>query len=252
MANLHSIRNGAKAMTTHVLVIQDDPTTSKLLGFLLPEKGYQVTMLADPRAVVPLLREKTINLILLDVALPYIDGLTLCATIRSEHPDIPVIFLAERATVRDKVAGFSQGADDYIGKPFEPNELLARIRAVLHRYRWVERNRSGTVVTVGDTSLDLGKLQFTAPAHRPILLTPTEMKLLECLMRNANAVVSRKTLIERTHGDLSADGSNRTDVYIRRLRKKIEANPDNPRFIHTIRGMGYVYRDARSEEECIG
>jgi two-component system, OmpR family, response regulator RegX3 len=244
--------NGAKAMTTHILVVQSDLTTDKLLRFLLPEKGYQMTMLADPRAVGPLLREKSVNLVLLDVALPYIDGFTLCATIRGEHPDIPVIFLTERDTLQDKVRGFSQGADDYIPKPFEPNELLARIQAVLHRYRRAEGNRSSIVVRVGDTSLDLGKMQFTAAAHRPILLTPTEMKLLECLMRNANVVVSRKMLIERTHGDHSPEGSNRTDVYIRRLRKKVEANPDDPKYIHTVRGVGYIYRDARSQEECIG
>lgn len=239
-------------MTKHLLIVQDDPATSNLLNALLPESGYRVTTLADPRAVGPFLRETTVNLVLLDAALPYIDGFTLCATLRSEHPNIPVIFLSEHDTLRDKVVGFSKGADDYIGKPFDPTELLARIRAVLHRYRRVEGDQSEIVITVGDTSLDLGKLQFVAPERRPVLLTPTEVKLLECLMRNANAVVSRDTLIARTHGDYSPEGSNRTDVYIRRLRKKIEANPIDPSLIHTIRGVGYVFRNVRRHAESTG
>jgi two-component system, OmpR family, response regulator RegX3 len=245
-------RKRTQAMMTHVLIVQDDPATSNLLGFLLPESGYRVTTLADPRAVGPFLREVSVNLVLLDVALPYVDGFTLCATLRSEHPNIPIIFLAEHDTLRDKVMGLNQGADDYIRKPFDPTELLARIRAVLHRYERIDDTRNSTVITVGDTSLDLGKLQFVAPARRPVLLTPTEMKLLECLMRNANVVVTRNTLIARTHGDYSAEGSNRTDVYIRRLRKKIEASPDHPSLIHTIRGVGYVFRSAQLQEESAG
>jgi two-component system, OmpR family, response regulator RegX3 len=239
-------------MMKHVLVVQDDPATSDLLNALLPESGYRVTTLADPRAVEPFLRETAVDLALLDVALPYIDGFMLCATLRTEHPNVPVIFLTEHDTSREKVMGFSVGADDYIGKPFDPTELLARIRAVLHRYRWVEDDQSEIVIRVGDVSLDLGKLQFVAPERPPVLLTPTEMKLLECLMRNANMVVSRDTLIARTHGDYSPEGSNRTDVYIRRLRKKIEANPVDPSLIHTIRGVGYIFRTVRRHAESTG
>lgn len=239
-------------MTKHVLIVQDDSATSDLLNALLPESGYRVTTIADPRAVGPFLRETTVNLVLLDVALPYIDGFMLCATLRTEHPRIPIIFVTEHDALREKVMGFSQGADDYIGKPFDPPELLARIRAVMHRYRWIEDDQNQIVITAGDTSLDLGKMQFVAPERRPILLTPTEMKLLECLMRNANTVVSRNTLIARTHGDYSPEGSNRTDVYIRRLRKKIEANPMDPSLIHTIRGVGYVFRNVRRDAESAG
>jgi two-component system response regulator RegX3 len=130
--------------------------------------------------------------------------------------------------------------------------LLARIGAVLHRYRRISDNQNSTVITVGDTSLDLGKLQFIAPDRRPVLLTPTEMKLLECLMRNANVVVSRDTLIAHTHGDFSAGGSNRTDVYVRRLRKKIEVHPNDRSFIHTVRGVGYVFRYAQLAKQSTG
>jgi two-component system, OmpR family, response regulator RegX3 len=230
---------------THILIVEDDPFMSKMLVFLLDDSGYQTTTLSDPRQVSGFLKENAIDLILLDVMLPYMDGFTLCTALRREHPDIPVIFLSARGMVGDKVDGFGHGADDYIAKPFEPTEMLARIQAVLRRYRRAERNLFGMVIKVGDTALDLGELQFSAPQRRPALLTPTEMKILECLMRNANAVISRETLIERTWGYDYEGGSNRVDVYIRRLRKKIEDDPDDPMFIHTVRGLGYVYRDGR-------
>lgn len=230
---------------THILIVEDDPFMTKMLVFLLADSGYQTTTLNDPRQVSDFLKENAVDLVLLDVMLPYIDGFTLCTALRREHPDIPVIFLSARGMVGDKVDGFGHGADDYIAKPFEPTEMLARIQAVLRRYRRAERNLFGTVVRVGDTALDLGELQFAAPGRQPALLTPTEMKILECLMRNANAVISRETLIERTWGYDYEGGSNRVDVYIRRLRKKIEADPDDPMFIHTVRGLGYVYRDGR-------
>jgi DNA-binding response OmpR family regulator len=232
-------------MKTHILMVEDDPFMSKMIVFLLNDAGYETTTLGDPRAVGPFLKENAVDLILLDVMLPYMDGFTLCTQLRREHPDIPVIFLSARGMVNDKVDGFGHGADDYIAKPFEPTELLARIQAVLRRYRRAERNLFGMVIKVGDTALDLGELQFSAPQRRPVLLTPTEMKILECLMRNANAVISRETLIERTWGYDYEGGSNRVDVYIRRLRKKIEKDPDDPLFIHTVRGLGYVFRDGR-------
>jgi two-component system response regulator RegX3 len=232
-------------MKTHILVVEDDPFMSKMIVFLLNDAGYETTTLSDPRAVSPFLKENAVDLVLLDVMLPYMDGFTLCTQLRREQPDVPIIFLSARGMVGDKVDGFGHGADDYIAKPFEPTELLARIQAVLRRYRRAERNLFGMVIKVGDTALDLGELQFTAPQRRPVLLTPTEMKILECLMRNANAVISRETLIERTWGYDYEGGSNRVDVYIRRLRKKIENDPDDPMFIHTVRGLGYVYRDGR-------
>ena len=115
-------------MATHVLIVRNDPATSNLLSSLLSENGYQPTVLADPRAVVPFLRKISVNLVLLDVALPYIDGFILCATLRTEHPNIPVIFLAEHDTLRDKVMGFNQGADDCIGTPFRPDRTACAHR----------------------------------------------------------------------------------------------------------------------------
>ncbi len=229
-------------MDTHILVVDDDPFMSKLVGFVLGDSGYQTTTLADPRRVGDFLMENTVDLILLDVTIPHIDGFTLCTSLRRAHPDVPVIILTARGTVADRVEGLYRGADDYLAKPFEPTELLARIQTVLRRYRRAERNRFGTLIRAGDAALDLGELRFTAPARRPVLLTPTEMKILECLMRNANAVITRETLIERTWGYDYEGESNRVQVYISRLRKKIEADPGNPMYLRTVRGLGYRFQ----------
>ncbi len=232
-------------MSPHLILLDPDLYMNKMLTFLLEDGGYQVTTLSDPRLVGDFLKENTVDLILLEVTLPHIDGLALCATVRREHPDIPVIFLSARGMVSDKIAGFEHGADDYVAKPFEPTELIVRIQAVLRRYRRSERNLFGMIIKVGNMTLDLGQLQFSAPGRPAVLLTPTEMKILECLMRNANAFVSRETLIERTWG-FDYDGeTNRIEVYIRRLRTKIEDDPNNPTYIRTMRRVGYVFKDGR-------
>lgn len=230
-------------MKTHILIVDDDRAIGKMVGFFLDASGYQTTVLDDPRTVSTFLKGQHSDLVLLDVMLPYIDGFTLCETFRDKDPDIPVIFLTARNRIKDKLEGFRRGADDYITKPFEPSELLMRIEAVLRRYRRSERDTPSTVINVGGTTLDLGRLQFSTPSCQPVLLTPTEIKILECLMRNANIAISREKLINWTNSNACENGSNRIDVYIRRLRKKIEVNPDDPDYVQTVRGFGYVFRE---------
>ncbi len=229
-------------MNNHILLIDDDALVGKLLTFLLTDAGYSITVLADPRSARAFLHDNPVDLVLLAITLPHIDGYAVAKQLRDAHPDIPIVFLSGRAQVSDKVEGFEHGADDYVSKPFEPTELLARVQAVLRRYQRAERNVYGSVIKVGEARLDLGELEFTAPNHPPVFLTPTEMKVLECLMRNANAVITREALIERTWGYDCDDFGNRVDVYIRRVRAKIEANPADPAFIHTVRGIGYMFR----------
>jgi two-component system, OmpR family, response regulator RegX3 len=226
---------------THILIINDDPLHARLLSFLCADADYAVSTLADPRGVGPFLHQHAIDLILLAVKLPYIDGLSLCAQLRREHSDTPVILMSERGTTADLVRGFNQGADDYVTTPYEAAELLARIQAVLRRYRRVDRSVTSAMVQVGKTRLDLGRLSFTASSGTSVLITPTEMRLLECLMRNANAVIPRETLIEQTWGYDSDNADNRIDVHIRRLRHKIEAHPKDRHLIRTVRGVGYSF-----------
>jgi len=232
-------------MSGHILLVDDDALIGKLLTFLLDNAGYTITALADPRHACAFVQDNPVDLVLLDITLPHVDGYTVAEELRREHPDIPIIFLSARAQVSDKVAGFDHGADDYVAKPFEPTELLVRIEAVLRRYHRTGPHISGASITVGDTALDLSELQFSLPGHPPISLTPTEMKILECLMRNANAVITREALIERTWGFVCDDFGNRVDVYIRRVRAKIESDPGDPAFIHTVRGIGYIFRAAK-------
>lgn len=227
---------------THVLVVEDDPFVENMVTSLLRKQSYAVSALADPRLVASLLGSQAIDLILLDVMLPYLDGFTLCDELRRTHPDIPIIFLTARDLASDKVDGLYLGADDYITKPFETAELLARIHTVLRRYRRAEQPPMSNPVRVGAYTLDLSDLCFTGPLCPGAQLTPTEMKILEHLMRNANVVISRKALIERLWNYDYVGDSNRIDVYIRRVRQKIEPQPERPTLIQTARGTGYVFR----------
>ena len=239
-------------MQTQILIVDDDPLHTKVLSFLLQDHGYAVAVVEDPRGVPEALRRVPADLILTEVTLPYQDGFSLCAALKRQHADTPVVILSGRRETQDLVKGFAQGADDYIGRPYEPAELLARVQAVLRRYRRAERHLYGVLVKVGGTSLDMGRLTFTTPAGQTVLVTPTEMRILECLMRNAHAVIRREQLIEQTWGYDSESADNRVDVYIRRLRQKIEAHPKDRNLIRTIRGVGYVYegdqRDDASSE----
>jgi two-component system response regulator RegX3 len=234
---------------SHILIVDDDPFIAKMIDFLLTEAGYTSATLADPRHVLPFLADHAVDLVLLDVMMPHIDGFTLGTELRRQFPDLPLIFLTARGQIGDKVAGFMQGADDYLAKPFEPTELLARIAAVLRRYRRADQHRFGAEVRVGEARLNLGALQFVAPGREPVVLTPTEMKVLECLMCNANATMTPEALNERVWGyDAEGDG-NRVAVFIRRLRAKIEADPAVPRYIRTVRGVGYTFRDGQRGEK---
>lgn len=228
-------------MKTHILIVDDDPLHCKLLSFLFTDTGYEASTLGDHRGIDAFLREHAVDLILLGVTLPSVNGFNLCAQLRRQHSDTPVILLSERGTTNDLVRGFNQGADDYVTKPYEAAELLARVQAVLRRYRRAERNHFGALVKVGATSLDLGRLSFTASSGRAVVITPTEMRILECLMRNANAVIPREKLIEQTWGYDSENADNRIDVHIRRLRHKIEAHPKDRNLIRTVRGVGYSF-----------
>jgi two-component system response regulator RegX3 len=238
---------GIQPMDTHILVVDDDPLHGRLLTFILADAGFATSTLADPRALDAVLRAQAIDLILLAVKLPYRDGLSTCAELRREHSDTPVILMGERGTTADLVRGFNQGADDYITTPYEAAELLARVRAVLRRYRRVDRAAIGALVRVGKASLDLGRLSFTASSGHAVVITPTEMRLLECLMRNANAVIPREKLIQQTWGYESENADNRIDVHIRRLRRKIEAHPKDRNLIRTVRGVGYTFHGDHGE-----
>jgi len=237
-------------MPDRIVLVDDDPVTAKVMRFVLEDEGYETCVLHRGSQVIAEVTGKETDLVILDVNLPDIDGFTLCKLLRSRRYYGPIIFLTGRGTVHDKVEGFRHGADDYIVKPYEPLELLSRVESVIRRVKRSDQQSLGTILRVDDAELSIGELTYSSDDVGPTILTPTEMRILECLMRNSWIVIGRETLIERVWGFEFVGDTNRVDVYIRRVRRKIEADPTNPRYLHTVRGIGYVFRvEQRSDQK---
>ena len=226
----------------NIVIVDDDVVTTKILQFLLDDEGYETRVLHRGSQVVQAVTSQETDLVLLDVNLPDIDGFTLTKLLRAHRYFGPIILLTGRSSLADKLSGFEHGADDYLPKPYEPLELLARIEGVLRRAKRADQQPLGSVLRVDDAELSLGELTYRSGAVEAVLLTPTEMRLLEVLMRNSWIVIGRETLIERVWGYDFVGDTNRVDVYIRRVRRKIEPDPQHPRYLHTVRGVGYVFR----------
>jgi DNA-binding response OmpR family regulator len=229
-------------MNARVVIVDDDPVTAKVMRFVLDDEGYETAMVSRGSQVFAEVLGHETQLVLLDVNLPDISGFELCKELRARRYLGPIIFITGRGDIQDKVEGFRIGADDYIVKPYEPLELVARVSSVLRRFYRTDQQSMGTILRADDAELNIGELTYSSDTTEPTLLTPTEMRILECLMRNNRLVISRETLIERIWGYDFVGDTNRVDVYIRRVRRKIERDPANPRYLHTIRGIGYVFR----------
>lgn len=224
------------------LVINPDPMTAKLVRFVLNEAGHEVILAASAAVALRELERWEIDAVVLELDLPDRDGTELCRELRHQFYTGPLIFLTKRDQISDKLRAFAHGADDVIADPFDPAELVARVEAIARRFQCTDYQALGTVLKVGDAELEISDLSYRVPGREPVLLTPTELRLLECLMRNPGITIDRETLLERTWGYDLIEDSNRVEVYIRRLRKKIERHPDMPEYLHTVRGMGYVFR----------
>jgi len=223
-------------MTT-ILLVEDDRTVRETLALNLRAEGYQVETAEDGETGLHLARQAGFDLIVLDVMLPKLDGLTVCRLIRKQD-DVPIIVLTARGTETDKIIGLETGADDYITKPFSLGEFLARVRAALRRGR--STGAPAVELTSGDLRLDLiARRAFRGEAE--IQLAPREFDLLATLMRNTGAVLTRDLLLAQVWGD-DFPGDDRTvDVHIRWLRQKIESDPSVPAHITTVRGVGYRF-----------
>jgi len=223
-------------MTT-ILLVEDDDTLRKTLAYNLSKEDYTVVETGDGAEALNLAREQPPDLIVLDVMLPSLDGLTVCRMIRSES-DVPIIMLTARGSEVDRIVGLEIGADDYIVKPFSLGEFLARVRAMLRR-----APASRTVVDQlesGDLKLDLIARRATQGGVE-LRMTHKEFDLLAALMRNKGAVLSRDLLLERVWGYDYGGQSKTVDVHVRWLREKIEVDPSNPQRIVTVRGIGYRF-----------
>ena len=222
-----------------VLVVDDDAKTVELVKLYLNRDGYRVLTAYDGVEALRLARENHPDLIVLDLMLPGIDGLEVCRTLRAES-DVPIIMLTARTTEQDRLTGLGLGADDYVTKPFSPRELAARVRVVLRRLPGEMLQRGPAEIRHGDLIINFRKYEASL-AGMPLTLTPIEFKLLGVLAREPGRVFSRGELIERALG-YDFEGFDRTiDVHIRNLRRKLEPDPNHPRYIKTVYGVGYKF-----------
>jgi len=220
-----------------VLIAEDDRGVREALERALRFEGYEVHSVADGAAALQAVVEHRPEVLVLDVMMPYVDGLSVCRTLRSRGDRTPVLMLTARHEVTDRVAGLDAGADDYLVKPFALDELLARLRALLRRGA---EGSVSDVVVVDDLRLDPAARSATR-GERSIELTKTEFDLLEYLMENAGIVLTRNAIYEHIWGFDFGTSSNSLDVYIGYLRRKTEADGEL-RLIQTVRGVGYSVR----------
>lgn len=220
---------------TKLLLVEDDQTLLDTLSLNLTREGYEVIPAGDGVTALDLARRHVPDLIVLDVMLPGLDGLTVCRTLRRET-DSPIVLLTARSSEVDRIVGLDTGADDYIVKPFSLGELMARLRAVLRR----GQHRTEYKLQSGDLLLDLVGHRATRDG-KPLNLPPKEFDLLAELIRHKGAVLTRDLLLQRVWGFEFAGDSRTVDVHIRWLREKIEVDPANPKRIETVRGLGYRF-----------
>jgi DNA-binding response OmpR family regulator len=226
------------ATLSKVLIVEDEATVRDTLALNLRAEGYTVLTAADGETGLRLAREDQPDLVILDLMLPELDGLSLCRMLRRDS-DVPIIMLTARGAEMDRIAGLETGADDYVVKPFSLGEMLARVRANLRR--------AGAGARAGATRLQAGGLALDLLGRRATLdgaevrLTHREFDLLAEMMRNQGAVLSRDLLLARVWGYDYGGDSHTVDVHIRWLREKIEADPSSPSRLVTVRGVGYRF-----------
>lgn len=221
------------------MVIEDDNTLRETLAYNLKEEGYKVLMAADGRTGLELGRENEPDLVILDVMLPEMDGLSVCRILNKEI-DAPIIILTARTGEVDKIIGLDSGADDYITKPFSLGEFMARVRVALRRRK--RTTAAANHLKAADIEVDLVARRATKLTEE-LKLSHKEFDLLVELMQNKGSVLSRDLLLTKVWGYDYVGGTRTVDVHIRWLRAKIEENPSDPQYIQTIRGVGYRFED---------
>ena len=226
----------------NVLVCDDERDIVSALQIYLESDGYKVFKAYNGKEAIDILSENEIHLILLDIMMPIMDGITAMVKIR-EQSNVPVILLTAKSEDTDKILGLNVGADDYITKPFNPVEMLARVRSQIRRYTKLGGNMSAnsdSVLTIGGISLNDASKIVTVDGDT-VSLTPTEYEILKLLMQNKGKVMSQKEIYESVRNELAFGAENTIAVHIRHLREKIEINPSEPRYIKVVWAHGYKF-----------
>jgi len=226
-----------------ILVVEDDANLLDVVRYNLVKEGYNVLAATDGQEAVSVAREQKPDMMILDIMLPYLDGLEVCRILRKET-NVPILMLTAKAAEIDKVVGLEVGADDYVSKPFSLRELLARVKAMLRRSEMVRTDASiiepsdTDRVVLGDLAVDLSRHVVTKDGE-PVALSPKEFDLLAFLAQNRRRAFSRDYLLDKVWGYEYGGDTRTVDVHIRWLRQKIEVEPSRPTRILTVRGVGY-------------
>jgi two-component system response regulator RegX3 len=223
---------------SRVLVVEDEESFSDALSYMLRREGYEVEVAASGNDALQSFERSGADLVLLDVMLPGVSGTEVCRILRSRS-NVPIIMVTARDTEVDKVVGLELGADDYVTKPFSSRELIARIRAVMRR--GVDQDELITnAIEAGPVRMDVER-HLVSVGGTPVSLPLKEFDLLELLLRNAGRVLTRGQLIDRVWGSDYVGDTKTLDVHVKRLRSKIEPDPSNPKYLVTVRGLGYKF-----------
>lgn len=228
-------------MAKRILIIEDEKEIADLIAYTLQKENFQVDIALNGNEALNKLKDNTYDLLILDLMLPYVQGLEICKFVRSNPAmkNAGIIIVTARAEEFDRIIGLEMGADDYVTKPFSPRELMARVKAVLRR---IKTETPGKIIKIGDLTIDKDKYLVTVKGE-PLRLSATEFKLLLYLAERPNKIFSRDHLLDAVWGqDIYVDART-VDVHIRRLRMKIEKDPDNPEYIKTMRGVGYYIEE---------
>jgi two-component system response regulator RegX3 len=220
-----------------ILVVDDDPGVLDVVAFTLRREGFDVDEERDGTAALSAARERSYDIVILDVMLPGMSGTDICRELRSES-DVPILMLTARDAEIDRVLGLELGADDYVTKPFSTAELLSRVRAILRRRELDRANGTATVRRLGGLQIDLGRHEVLVDGDR-VHLTLSEFKVLALLAEQPDSVVSRRELMQHLWASEHVGDEHACEVHISNLRRKIERDPSQPRRLVTVRGMGY-------------
>jgi two-component system alkaline phosphatase synthesis response regulator PhoP len=227
-----------------ILLVEDEQNLASLIQLNLELEDLHVTHVDSGSKAIKIFQDKAFDLVILDVMLPEITGFEVCKMIKKNNPQIPVLFLTAKGTSQDKITGLSIGADDYMVKPFELKELLLRIQILLRRY---PKSSNEFILEFRGFHINFSTYEIKTPEGKPINLSLREIQFLRFLFENKNRVISRKEILEKIWSKNENPSSRTIDNFVMEFRKIFEDNPKEPKFFHSIRGIGYKFSDAKEK-----